>query len=115
MVKTKRKLNIINSISSFYKTANKVYKQQVKNYNNMTLAEVDRLTGEQFELLLANLFTLMGYTVRTTPTTGDYGADLLLFNQNTLTVVQANLRRGSINSGSHPFHVSTKGISLVHD
>lgn len=63
----------------------------------MTLTEVDKMTGEQFEFLLANLFTKMGYTVRTTPTTGDYGADLLLFNNSSLIVVQA--KRYSSNVG----------------
>ena len=103
MVKTKRNRGMskarsfINSLSSMYKSANKVYNNQLKDYNNVTLSEVDTMTGEQFEILLANLFIRMGYSVRTTPTTGDYGADLLLFDNSSLIVVQA--KRYSSNVG----------------
>lgn len=88
---------IINTVSSLYKVANKFYQEQLKTYNNITLKQIDKMTGEQFELFLANLFTKAGYTVRSTPTTGDYGADLLLFSGTSLTVVQA--KRSSSNVG----------------
>lgn len=96
-IKSKKKRSFINSLSSVYKASDKLYKQHIKSYDNMTLAQVDKLSGEDFELLLASLFTQMGYTVRTTPVTGDYGADLLLFNGSSLTVVQA--KRYSKNVG----------------
>lgn len=38
-------------------------------------------TGAQFERYLAMLFRDLGYRVKTTPTSGDFGADLILTNQ----------------------------------
>lgn len=111
--KTKR--NMIDTLSSLYKTANKFYLEQIKVYNNLTLSDVDRLTGEDFELLLANLFTKIGYTVRTTPTTGDYGADLLLFTNNTVTVVQAKRYKSNVGVSAVQEIVSAKPMySATH-
>lgn len=114
MTKTKRrsraKGNLINSLSSMYRTANKIYKQQIKTYNNLTLAQVDKMSGEDFELLLANLFTQMGYTVRTTPTTGDYGADLLLFSNTNVTVVQAKRYKSNVGVSAVQEIVSAKPV-----
>lgn len=46
------------------------------------------LSGTAFEAELGKLFTLMGYNVRHTPTTGDGGVDLILRKDNKITVVQ---------------------------
>lgn len=76
----------------------------------MTLTEVDQMTGEQFEFLLANLFTKMGYTVRTTPTTGDYGADLLLFSNASVIVVQAKRYTANVGVSAVQEIVSAKPV-----
>jgi restriction system protein len=51
--------------------------------------DVDEMSGEQFEDVLAHLFELQGYTVELTPKFGDYGADLVLTAGSERTLVQA--------------------------
>ena len=45
---------------------------------NIRYLEVDEMTGEAFEVFLQSLLKGRGYKVRSTSTTGDYGADLIL-------------------------------------
>lgn len=40
--------------------------------------KIDKLTGREFEQFLAVVFEKNGYSVKTTRTTGDYGADLIM-------------------------------------
>ncbi|MCY0900224.1 MAG: restriction endonuclease [Firmicutes bacterium] len=47
------------------------------------------MSGVAFERRLAVLFQDRGYYVETTPTTGDYGADLILTNGSERIIVQA--------------------------
>ena len=42
------------------------------------ISTIDNMNGVQFERRLAQLFTDLGYRVRQTKTSGDYGADLLI-------------------------------------
>lgn len=53
------------------------------------ISEIDSMDGVQFEHYLKLLFESKGYTVKTTATTGDFGADLLLKKDGVRTVVQA--------------------------
>lgn len=47
------------------------------------------MTGEEFEDFVANLFRKMGYIVKKTSRTQDYGADLILYKDGLKIVVQA--------------------------
>ena len=58
-------------------------------YMRMRLKKVDRLSGESFEQYLKAHFKKMGYKVKETRKSGDYGADLLLKKWGKTTVVQA--------------------------
>lgn len=51
--------------------------------------EVDRMKGDVFEKYLKALLKKRGYKVDTTSFTGDYGADLVLSNNDDKIVVQA--------------------------
>lgn len=53
------------------------------------IREVDRMTGYQFEQFLAVMFKDLGYKVRLTKKTGDFGADLIVYKNGVKTVVQA--------------------------
>lgn len=44
-------------------------------------SDIDNLTGEEFESLIGELLTKMGYGVETTKKTGDGGIDLIVYNQ----------------------------------
>lgn len=103
--------NLFKQATKMYKTANKMYQSQVKGYNNITLSQIDRMTGEQFEYFLADLCQRMGYAVRTTPVTGDYGADLLLFSGTShITVVQAKRYKGNVGVTAVQEVVSAKAV-----
>lgn len=51
--------------------------------------QVDKMSGEQFELFVLAHFKNLGYKGETTPRTNDYGADLILKNEGERIVVQA--------------------------
>lgn len=50
---------------------------------------IDRMSGAEFENYLAEYFAERGYKIQITPTTGDYGADLVLRSRTECIVVQA--------------------------
>ena len=57
---------------------------------------VDGLSGVEFEHRLGALFSRQGWTVLLTPTTGDFGADLVLSGTGSKTVVQAKRYSGPV-------------------
>lgn len=59
-------------------------------------AELDQLSGVEFEEFLAGLFRAQGYAAELTPTTGDYGADLILSIDGQRIAVQAKRYVGSV-------------------
>lgn len=60
------------------------------------IAEIDAMSGVDFERRLEVVFQRVGYAVRPTAATGDFGADLLLECQGARTVVQAKRYRGAV-------------------
>ncbi len=59
-------------------------------------AELDQLSGVEFEEFLAGLFRAQGYAAEHTPTSGDYGADLILSKDGQRIAVQAKRYVGSV-------------------
>ncbi len=59
-------------------------------------SELDQLSGVEFEEFLAGLFRAQGYAAELTPTTGDYGADLILSKDGQRIAVQAKRYVGSV-------------------
>ena len=53
------------------------------------MAEIDMMKGIQFEHYLQQLFIMLGYQVKLTRASGDFGADLILIKDYTKIVVQA--------------------------
>lgn len=67
-----------------------VYLYKTRRYAKAGIADVDRLSGQEFEHYLEVLFKRLGYQVQRTPYQGDFGADLVLRQQGDVkTVVQA--------------------------
>lgn len=65
---------------------------------NADIEKIDIMEGYEFEKFLKIMYLYQGYQVKETARTGDYGADLILTKNNTLTVVQA--KRYNANVGS---------------
>ena len=68
-----------------------LYKQHVRNqkYLSSGIDIVDKMSGKEFEEFLSAHFKKMGYSVKLTPASNDYGCDLIIKNNDTKTVVQA--------------------------
>lgn len=59
--------------------------------------QIDRMSGVEFEALLEILFSRLGYSVQTTPTTGDFGADLIAVHRDGRRIaVQAKRYSGNV-------------------
>ena len=60
------------------------------------IAEVDKMSGEEFERFLGELFKRRGFKVSYTATSGDYGADLILKDGKDVIAVQAKRYSSSV-------------------
>lgn len=65
------------------------YRWKQKRLLRIGIKNLDTLSGRDFEHLLVPVFKAKGYKVELTPSTGDWGADLLLTKKDERTVVQA--------------------------
>ena len=65
-------------------------------YGSVHVDELKKLNGIEFEDYLYNLFEHHSYKVETTPTSGDYGADLILVKDKLRIAVQAKCYTGSV-------------------
>ena len=68
-----------------------------EQFQRSGILSADQMDGVTFEHRLESLYQYLGYTVETTKTSGDFGADLVLMKDGTRTVVQA--KRYSSNVG----------------
>jgi restriction system protein len=60
------------------------------------IAEIDGLSGVEFEHRLKSLYEYLGYEVETTATSGDFGADLVLVKDGERSVLQAKRYAGRV-------------------
>lgn len=67
-----------------------------QRYGSLHVNELKKLSGTEFEDYLAELFKSHGYQVEMTPSTGDYGADLILYKDQQRVAVQAKCYTGSV-------------------
>lgn len=70
---------------------------------------VDKMSGEEFERFLAAHFEKLGYGVKTTPKSGDYGADLVMKKGGEKIVLQAKRYTGNIGVAAVQQIVGAKG------
>ncbi|MFJ6414367.1 restriction endonuclease [Terribacillus saccharophilus] len=53
------------------------------------IKDIDKMSGSNFEFYLAQLYKSRGYSVKITPGSGDYGADLLITKNKEYRAIQA--------------------------
>jgi len=63
-----------------------------------TLKEIKNFTPIEFEKFVGTLFQNMGYSVETTPVTGDHGVDLFLMKDAKRTIVQCKKYDGQVSA-----------------
>lgn len=73
------------------------------------IADIDRLSGRDFERYLEVLFEKKGHKVTRTKYIGDYGADLVIESGNNKTVVQAKRFKGKVGVKAIQEAVASKG------
>ncbi len=66
------------------------------NQRNLSIDDLDTLSGYEFEVFLSQLYVGMGYTVESTNLSHDQGADLVLTKFGEKTVVQAKRYSNSV-------------------
>ena len=67
-----------------------------KRWGDARMPVIDAMSGTEFEDYLDGLFTAMGYLVKQTPATGDFGGDLILTRNERRIVVQAKRWQGTV-------------------
>lgn len=67
-----------------------------KRMQQSGIAEIDQMRGRQFEEFVGTIFQYQGYKVSYTSTTGDFGADLILYKGKETIVVQAKRYKNSV-------------------
>lgn len=68
----------------------------IYQYGKAKVAELDKLSGVEFEEFLAGLFRQSGYVAELTAASGDYGADIILSKAGERIAVQAKRYIGSV-------------------
>lgn len=63
---------------------------------NSSMHRIDKMSGVKFEEYLMYQFQKKGYHVKLTPTTGDFGADLIMRKYRKHYIVQAKRYNGSV-------------------
>ncbi|MFM7315800.1 MAG: restriction endonuclease, partial [bacterium] len=66
------------------------------NIAKTSIKEVDEMDGLEFELFIADIFKLKGYTIETTPVSGDFGVDLILNKNSIKSALQAKRYTGNV-------------------
>lgn len=80
----------------YYITIKLVAKYKLNKYTKSSLREIDKMEGVTFEKYLYTHFTKMGYKVKLTAKSNDYGADLILMKNGQRTVVQAKRYKNKV-------------------
>ena len=77
--------------------------------NRITINDIDRIDGYEFERVLKELFKKMGYQVIHTPLSNDQGADLIVEKFGVKTVIQAkNWQDNVTNKGVQEVYAAIK-------
>lgn len=65
-----------------------------------TMSQIDKMDGKDFEILLKKYFEKLGYMVSLTPTSNDYGADLVMKRHGKVTIVQAKRYKNTVGNSA---------------
>ncbi|MGZ8164743.1 MAG: DUF2034 domain-containing protein [Methylobacter sp.] len=71
---------------------------RLKSSFSIDFSKLDELSGLEFEYLISNKFSVLGFKVESTPRTGDFGADLIVENkEGTRIIVQCKRFKSKVN------------------
>jgi restriction system protein len=73
-------------------------RSRLKSTLSIDFSKIDELSGVEFENLLLDKFTAMGFKAESTPKTGDFGADLIIENsEGSRIIVQCKRFKAKVN------------------
>ncbi len=78
----------------------------------LQLADIDRMSGIEFEQYIGTILRSQGYSVSYTATTGDYGVDLLAEKDHIKYAIQA--KRYTATVGNHAIMEAVAGMQHYH-
>lgn len=84
-------------------------KTKQNKYLNTALYDVDHMSGKDFEKYLKAHFEKLGYKVKLTPDSNDFGADLICKKDGLTTIVQAKRYKGKVGIAAVQEIVAAKG------
>ena len=98
----------------YYRTEEEYYKeyleeQKSKSYingllntedNPIEIAQVDLMTGSDFEGFVCRLFTKLGYKVRHTKVSGDQGVDVVATQGNRIVAIQTKCQKAKVSNAA---------------
>lgn len=67
-----------------------------RKHKGNPIINIDNMTGIEFERFLKEMFKTLGYRVKKTPDSGDYGADLYMEKDGKIYIVQAKRYRNKV-------------------
>jgi HJR/Mrr/RecB family endonuclease len=95
-------------------------KHKPKPLRSVTIYDIDKMDGIEFELVLKTLFENIGYSVELTPPTNDQGADLILKKFGDKISVQAKNWTANVGNdavqqvvGSLKFYKTKRGMVIT--
>nr|WP_226545070.1 restriction endonuclease [Bacillus thuringiensis] len=93
--------------------------KQVRGTNPVILLQssihiIDQMNGRQFEEYLSSLYQALGYHTEITKESGDFGADLILKNNNETIIVQAKRYSNKVSLQAVQEIVAAKGYYSVN-
>src|SRR5207247_2027516 len=83
-------------------------RQRTAKLKALQIANVDHMTGVEFEQYIGALLQSQGYHVRYTSTTGDYGVDLVATKNQHTYAIQAKRYSGTV--GNHAIAEAVGGM-----
>ncbi|WP_371399511.1 restriction endonuclease [Bacillus wiedmannii] len=86
--------------------AHRIYMEELRQSN---ISQIDQMNGRQFEEYLSALYQALGYQTEVTKASGDFGADLILKNNNETIIVQAKRYSNKVSLQAVQEIVAAKG------
>lgn len=113
---------IVIGIFGFIEWRNQKLEKTKKNALPGHPRRIADMTGDEFEDFVASLFIKMGYQVRKTPKSKDYGTDLILYKNGLTIAVQTKRWKTKVGikavqeiASAVPFYKADKGIVITNN
>lgn len=92
----------------------KSFMEKSNNSTKITINDVDKMSGLEFEGFLDKLFSKMGYISKMTKASGDQGADLILEKFGEKTAVQVKCYSGNVDNKAVQEVIAAKSFYSCH-